>query len=627
MADKLQTSIVLNLAGNLDSMAQKYGTAFDNMGKRAQTGFGIVKRSAGVAMDGLDRLGNRYSGIAASAASAVAIKGVADFSKVMTRLGTDASLTEEQVAALKSQISDVAASSDINIDRAQLAGAVSELLSQTGDVEFVTKNVKNLGLAIQGFGADAKDSGSLFAAMYENGVRSAGDVENMMDRLLMQFAKGSLSVKDLAGESKKLFSLLLDGGVEGMTKMGALAQIFAKTKGSAPEVTTAIEAAFRVLSSKDKIAQLENSGIAVYTDATKKKMRDQFDILMDIMKASDHLGDRQLAALSGLFDETALSGIRALMNKDNVALYDELINGAVKFGATQEASAKNAGELAAVLTGIRVDIEKIADEEMTAPLKDFAAWLKTIDRDMLKMLANMAVGIAGVVLAVKTAKALAGTYSWARSTAGHILNSPKGKGKGPGVGGGAMDMLGATPVYVVNMPGSGMGGLNSAGGLGGGGGKGGKGLPKGGMGMPAMAAVAGRAAFWVSVLYPIVEPMVDAAIGDTDFAKWAKNTTLDDVTQAAGNAMGIDDLQFDDVMMSSNLATGVHKLITSALDRFTDKESPSSKAESESLKAEFHVKLEGETLRGYKAEVVKAQARRGNGMPVQNGYTMDVIGG
>lgn len=623
MADKLQTSIILNLAGNLDSMAKKYGAAFDNMGKRAQTGFGIVKRSAGVAIDGLDKLGNRYSGFASGAASTVVFKGVADFSKIMTRLGTDTSLTREQIEALKSEITDVASSKDINVDRAQLAEAVSALLGRTGDFEFVQKNIKNLGLAIQGFGADAQDSGFLFEAMFNQGIRESVDVEKMMDRLLMQFSKGSISVKELAKESPKLFALLRSGGEQAMTKMGALFQVFAKTKGSAAEVTTAVEAVFRVLSDKSKIAQLENSGIAVYTDASKKKMRDQFDILMDIMKASDHLGDRQLEALSGLFDETALSGIRALMNKENASLYDELINGAVKFGATQEASAKNAGELAAVLTGIRVDIEQIADEELTEPLKEFAAWLKTIDRDMLKMLANMALGVAGVVLAVKTAKALAGTYSWARSTAGHILNGPKGKGQGPGDG--AMDMLGATPVYVVNMPGSAMGGLTGAGGLGDGGGKGGKGQTKGksGMGMPVAA---GRA-LWVAALYPIVEPMVDAAIGDTGFAKWAKDTDLDDVTRAAGNVVGIDDLQFNDLLETSNLATGMRKLITSTLDSFTAKEQTLSRVENSPLRAEFHVKLEGESLRGYKAEVVKAQAQRGNGMPVQNGYTMDVIGG
>ncbi|WP_345859331.1 phage tail tape measure protein [Shewanella algae] len=623
MADKLQTSIILNLAGNLDSMAKKYGAAFDNMGKRAQTGFGIVKRSAGVAIDGLDKLGNRYSAIAASAGSAVVFKGVADFSKIMTRLGTDTSLTREQVEALKSEITDVASSKDINVDRAQLAEAVSALLGRTGDFEFVQKNIKNLGLAIQGFGADAQDSGFLFEAMFNQGIRESADVEKMMDRLLMQFSKGSISVKELAKESPKLFALLRSGGEQAMTKMGALFQVFAKTKGSAAEVTTAVEAVFRVLSDKSKIAQLENSGIAVYTDASKKKMRDQFDILMDIMKASDHLGDRQLEALSGLFDETALSGIRALMNKENVALYDELINGAVKFGATQEASAKNAGELAAVLTGLRVDIEQIADEELTEPLKEFAAWLKTIDRDMLKMLANMAIGIAGVVLAAKTAKSVAGAYSWVRSTSGHILNGPKGKGQGPGAG--AMDMLGAAPVYVVNMPGSGMGGLTGTGGLGDGGGKGGKGQTKGksGMGMPVAA---GRA-LWVAALYPIVEPMVDAAIGDTGFAKWAKDTDLDDVTRAAGNVVGIDDLQFNDVMLAANPLTGSYKILSGLLDRFSEKEQASKEGENPPLKAEFHVKLEGESLRGYKAEVVKAQAKRGNGMPVQNGYTMDVIGG
>ncbi|WP_069454696.1 phage tail tape measure protein [Shewanella xiamenensis] len=458
MSNKLQTSIILNLAGNLDGMAKKYGAAFDNMGTRAQKGFGVVQRSAGMAINGLDALGNRYSGVAASAVSAVAIKGVADFSKQMTRLGTDANLTIDQVSALKQEITDVASSADINIDRTELADAASALLGRTGDYEFVRKNLRNLGLSVQGFGADAKSSGELFAAMYDQGIREAGDVERMMDRLLMQFAKGSISIAELAKESPKLFSQLRSGGEAAMTKMGALFQVFAKTKGSAAEVTTAVEGVFRVLSNKDKVAQLERSGIAVYTDASKQKMRDQFDILMDIMKKSEHLGDRQLEALSGVFDDTGLSGLRALMNKENFDLYDELVNGSIKLGATQEASNRNASELGAILIGIRGHIYDIADAELTEPLKEFSQWLKTVDRDTLKMVANLTAGVVGLVVAVKTAKALGGAYGWTKNTVDHILKGPKGK---PALGNvpGATGMLGATPVYVVNMPGSGMGDL------------------------------------------------------------------------------------------------------------------------------------------------------------------------
>ncbi|MPW30457.1 hypothetical protein F9L16_15835 [Agarivorans sp. B2Z047] len=475
MSKKLQTSIVIDLQGNLASQAKKYGRAFNSMGARAKKSFGVVHRSAAMASNGLDRIGNRYATAATAFVSAHLIKGVADFDKQMIRLGTNVNITAEEVEALKQLVQDVSNDSNINIDRGTLTEALDTFLGRTGDIEAARDNIHNLALSIQGFGADAKASGELMAAMWENGIRNAEQVQNQLDRFFAQFSKGSISVKELANEAPRVFAQLTQGGPEAMTQMGALFQIFAKTKGSASEVSTSIEALFRTFTDAKKQADLQAKGIRIFED-DGQTMRDQFAILEDVLNATQHLGDKQLTALSenGLFDATALSGLRALLAPENRKLMQDMISGNVEYGMTAKAAARNAGSLGAVITGIKGTLEQMADENLSGPLQEFSEWLRTLDKDAVQSAASMAAWAVGVTAAlvvfnkaVKTAKNAKSVFDAGRE----IFTGKDGK---QGKGGPGNVPSAVQKVFVVNMPMGGMGG----GGVDRKGGRRGKGLPQ-----------------------------------------------------------------------------------------------------------------------------------------------------
>ncbi|MPW31791.1 hypothetical protein F9L16_22740 [Agarivorans sp. B2Z047] len=474
MSKKLQTSIVIDLQGNLLSQAKKYGRAFNGIGARAKKSFLRMQRSAAMASNGLDRIGNRYTAADTPFLSAHLIKSVADFDKQISRLGTNANMPSEQVEELKQLLQDVATDSNINISRDELGEALDTFIGRTGDIEAAQDNIHNLALAIQGFGADAKASGELMAAMWENGIRNAEQVQNQLDRFFAQFSKGSISVKEFANEAPRVFAQLTQGGPEAMTQMGALFQIFAKTKGSASEVSTSIEALFRTFTDAKKQADLQAKGIRIFED-DGQTMRDQFAILEDVQSATSHLGGKQLTALSenGLFDATALSGLRALLAPENRKLMQDMISGNVEYGMTAKAAARNAGSLGAVLTGIKGTIDQMAHENFSGPLQEFSEWLNSLDKDTVSSTVNFVVYATAVVKgAVAIAKALKGlkkgydigrgAYDWVR----YGKQGKKGPGNVPGAGA-------VQKVFVVNM---------AMGGTGGGvdrkGGRRGKGLPQ-----------------------------------------------------------------------------------------------------------------------------------------------------
>lgn len=91
----------------------------------------------------------------------------------------------------------------------------------------------------------------------------------MLDKLYAQFAVGSVSVADIARVAPKLFSIISAQGPEALTQMGAFAQVFAKTKGSADEVVTSIQAMYASLQDKKNIKFLQRQGIDVFKPGSK----------------------------------------------------------------------------------------------------------------------------------------------------------------------------------------------------------------------------------------------------------------------------------------------------------------------------------------------------------------------
>ncbi|MBU1392391.1 MAG: phage tail tape measure protein [Gammaproteobacteria bacterium] len=445
MAQQLKTDIILNLAGNLAAKARQYGTSMSDFAKKNDTAMTMIKRSTEVAGRGIDTLGNRYVGIAAAFATGATVRSIGNFSEQMTRLGTNAKLTDDQVATLKGNILELANQKDIRIDTTQFTAAVDELLGKTGDFEFVNNNLENMGLFMQAFGADAKSSGALFAQFREKGIKDAKDVMNVIDDLYSQFAVGSVNVKDLASISEQLFSVYQGKGPAAITQMASLVQLFAKTKGNANESLTSIQGVFAAFSDKTKVAFLDKQGIAVFKKGTKE-LREPVELLLEILDKAKN----DPLKLGDVFDQTSLQGLASLYSKDNKDLLMQMNTSTGEYGETQKAAAKNAAEFNNAVKSLNTSFSQFAESRLSKPIQDLADAInevddKTID-NWLKW-GETALWVVGGLVAAKKGLDLAGSIK-------NVFGSSKGSAGGKG----GMTDMGVMPVYVVNMGAGGMGG-------------------------------------------------------------------------------------------------------------------------------------------------------------------------
>ncbi|EKY3318469.1 phage tail tape measure protein [Vibrio cholerae] len=450
MAQQLKTDIILNLAGNLAAKAKQYGASMSDFARKNERAMTLLKTSADAAGRGIDSLGNRYVGLVTAVATGAAVRNVAALEAQMVRIGTNAKLSSEQVAQLTKQLEAMSVQKDIRIGTDQLAAGVDELLGKTGDFEFVQKNLENMGLFMQAFGADARSTGALFAQFREKGIRDAKDVMNTIDELYGQFAIGSVNVKDLADISEQLFATYQGKGPEAISQMSALVQLFAKAKGNANESLTSIQAVFATFSDKKKVEFLNRQGIEVFKKGTKE-LREPVELLLEILDKAKN----DPLKLGDVFDQTSLQGLASLYSQENKDLLLSMISGTAEMGATQEAAAKNAATLNAATTALNNSFNKFANERLAEPIQELADAINSVDDETIQnwlKWGETALWVVGGLVAAKKGLDMAATIK-------DVFGKKPGAG---GAAGGGFADLGVMPVYVVNMPGGGMGG---AGGL------------------------------------------------------------------------------------------------------------------------------------------------------------------
>ncbi|EOJ2845713.1 phage tail protein [Klebsiella pneumoniae] len=508
MANRLTTEILINLAGNLTAKARQYGANMSEFARTNQRAMNVVKATSAAAGRAIDSMGSRYTGMIAGLGSSLTIKNVADFDAQMRRMGTDAQLTAEQVNELRERIREVSNEGDIRVEASALGQGAGELLGLTGDEKFTKENMRNLGLAMQAFGVDGKTAAGLLAAFWEKNVRGADDVSKMLDKLYAQFAVGSVSVADIARVAPKLFSIISAQGPEALTQMGAFAQVFAKTKGSADEVVTSIQAMYASLQDKKNIKFLQRQGIDVFKPGTK-----EFKLPFELMKEILVRAKFDPLKLQDVFDQTGMQGINALLKPENMKLMQELIYGAVEYGATQKAAKTNAEGFNAALQSLNNEWQRFAESNLAEPVQELADALNSVDHDTvqnwLNVGKNIAIAGAGIIAARKAFQLGKGALDLF------------GVGKGKGVPKGVSDVFGSgvIPVYVVNMGSAGMGGGPDIGGPGGG-------KPPG-RGVPGRAYSALGSAWMIGPMAATI-PFLDEKPNLTDddkasMVKWAQD--------------------------------------------------------------------------------------------------------
>lgn len=535
MGKQLVTDIVINLAGNLVAKSRQYGQSMSQFAANNQRAMGFLRMSTDAASRGIDSLGNRYVALGAAVVGGSAVRGFSQLDRRISRIAIAADISREKSAELYDEIQRVSNLKGIRIDPAEATSAIEEILTKTGDLEYAIANLPNIAAVIQATGAGGTEVGGIFTEFKKLAIDSSEAAMRAIDTLNLQGKQGAFTLGNMAKEGPKIFAAYAATGRQGpsaVTELGAALQVIRQGVGSDAEAVTAFESVIRDLTRPDTVKKLKQlGGIQVFEPEQLKEgkevMRSLPVLIEEIVKKSKGLSSN-LAGLN-LTDEAkrALKPVIAeFVQTSDVKAFEEFLTLSGDGTTTLNDAAVAANDFAASLQLVSNSWSQFANQQLAGPVAELANAINSLEPDAvqnwLETGKNIALVVGGLVAVKKGVDAV-------RWTKGVWDAAKPGKGGAGGMGG-AMADLGATPVYVVNMPGGGMGG----------GGMGPDDIPgaepgKAGKGSKVKSAFANVLA--ASLLYPAVDYAAELAIGDTAFGKWAKSTTLGDMGGAAWNVL------------------------------------------------------------------------------------------
>ncbi len=452
----LQTSLVVNLAGNLAQRAQKYSRSIEQMSQRGQKSMRLLNRSANMAGKGLDKLGNRYTTLFTGAGLTLAARQVVGLETRFERLGIQANKTKTEMDALKQTVFDVAQEKEIRVDPSQITSAIEAIVEKTGDLEFAKNNIRNIGMAIQATDAEGNAIGEVLAEFQKMGMVDPSNILKTLDTLNVQGKEGAFTLQNLASLGPRVITAYTATGRTGsqaMREMGAALQMIRMGTGSSEMAATAFEATMRSLTDPKKIQQLQNSGIQIFdpkaAEEGKRVLRPINEIMGEIIKKVN--GDATKLGL--VFDAEAVRAFNAASSEfqrtGSLTTLQKFMDVQGDGTTTMRDSARAAKTSEAALQNLFTAWQQFQDNELSGPIQDAADALNSLEpgtvQNWLEIGKNIAlVGGAAIIL-----KKSAGAFG--------TLRDMKNGGKAGGIGG-AISSMGAQRVFVVNM---GMGGMGA----------------------------------------------------------------------------------------------------------------------------------------------------------------------
>ncbi|WP_413207970.1 hypothetical protein [Rhodospirillum sp. A1_3_36] len=396
----LRLQLILDLGGNLAARAAEAARRLRRLGTDTQQSMAMANRAAAGFDRGLSKLGNRYTGFLSAAGIGVAVKGVGSLDDRMRRLGIESGKSDEKIAALKSRIFEVANMPDIRLDPDQLISALEEVQGLTGNLDFGVDALREVGLALQGTGADGSALGKVLSTMnLTMDIKSTDDVRAALAVMIGQGKEGAFVFRELAGEGPSAMAAIASSGRRGvgaLREMGAVLQALRPNFGGPAEVVTAYEAFFETLQNGKNIEFLKANGIDIWEDEAKGIMKSFPTLTRAIMQATG--GD--VVQLGQVFSDTALKAMLPFANQwrtlGDLPSLDKFMAVDGDFSQVSADSARAAEGFGAALQSLTTAANQFANTELSGPVADLADAIGSLDPAELQEYLELAKQIAMV---------------------------------------------------------------------------------------------------------------------------------------------------------------------------------------------------------------------------------------
>lgn len=448
---ELRASIYLDLAGNLQARAGQFASSLTDLSGRGQRSMGLLRSSMAAAGRGLDSLGNRYTALFSGAAGIGTVKMLMGTDAKFTRLGIAANKADDEIKKVKDSIYQVAQASDIRVDPAALFEGMYAIIEKTGDWEFAINNIRNIGMAIRAAGLEGRVAGDLIAEMPKMEIKDPRDVTAALDILINQGKAAAFPLEKLGALGPRVISLYAGMGRTGLPAirgMGTALQMAYMGTGGAETAATAFEAFVAEVVGKSE--QLKKVGVNVFEMVEGKAMMRSVPDLMDEIIRKSNADPRKLKSIFGEQSFRQLTALMAEFQKTGSTESLKQFYNVAGDGVTLHNDTARAAKTAeAALTSLSTAWKKVADEELSGPIKAAAEALNAIGPEttgrIIKGIAGVGVALGGLVLVRKA-------YLGARGI-GEMIGRFRSGGAlagAAGSGGGLGGLPVPLPVYVVN---------------------------------------------------------------------------------------------------------------------------------------------------------------------------------
>lgn len=462
MGQNMVTDIVINLAGNLASKARQYGQSMSQFAGNNQRAMNMLKMSVSAAGRGIDSLGNRYVALGAAVAGGATMRNFEQLDRRLSRVAIAADISREKSADLYKEIQRVSNLKGIRIDPAEALSAVEEILTKTGDLDYAMNNLPNIATVIQATGAGGQEVGGIFTEFKKLAIDSSDAAMKAIDTLNMQGKAGAFTLGNMAKQGPKIFAAYASTGRQGASavkELGAALQVIRQGVGSDDEAVTAFESIIRDITRPETVKKLKKlGGINVFDPEQlkhgKEVMRSLPVLIEEIVTKSKGLSTN--LSMLNLTDEAKRAlkpSIAEYIQTGNVKSFDQFMKVAGNGQTTMNDAAVAAKDFSASLQLISNSWSQFSNQQLAGPIADLADAINSLDPDAVQNWLETGKNIAMVVGGLIAVKKGIDAFRWTKG----ILDAAKpSKGGGADGLGGAMSDLGATPVYVVNMPGGGL---------------------------------------------------------------------------------------------------------------------------------------------------------------------------
>jgi TP901 family phage tail tape measure protein len=317
----LKTSLIIDLAGNLQARARQNGAALEGMAKRGQAAIRSMQSAASTLGKGLDNMAGKYTamigGGAAVYKAAQAVKAAANLDHALERIRSTAGAGADDVSVLRKELYEMA--KQTGQSPTDLLQGFSSLIASGQTWEAALASIKAINPAMAVTGASADTLASVLNVVQEAFKLDMSDLAQAklaLDQMTVAGRLGNAELENLASIVSRVGPSAKAAGMD-FGKTLAIVERLSLLEKDPARLATLTDSTLRLFTNQkyqDKMAKV--TGVQTYNKDGSR--RDPVEVLGEISQKyrrfkTDKERDAAIASAFGDTDLDTQKGIRTLL--------------------------------------------------------------------------------------------------------------------------------------------------------------------------------------------------------------------------------------------------------------------------------------------------------------------------